>query len=1396
MKCFFTLLSFFILNLLYGQSFEDHSISTNFNQPGHNIGMAIGDLDGNGLPDIYVSRKGSSNLLYRNIGDFQFEEVGENYNLDFNGNTNCSLWFDMDNDGDDDLFLGNMFESNKLYRNNNGTFEDVSIIFGISNTIGNVHSVNAADIDNDGDLDLYVAQSMAQNILWRNEGTHFVNYTTASGINDEGPSMGAVFFDYDNDGNVDLYQTRDNDAGNLFYRNDGGYFTDISDQSNTDYEGHGMGVDVADLNGDGLLDFYLTNLYENVLFIQNSNNSFEQHLIEGINDNGMGWGTAIFDSNNNGLKDIYLANESDFAVAGTHQSNKLFVNQGNLEFYNPTTSSSIQNMYSSYSVAHADFDNDGKMDFVCANAGEDGNQIFKNTSADKNYLNINLEGTNSNSKGIGARVYVDADDASWMDISTCGTGYAAQNSSTFHFGLNDKNIVDNLTIHWPSGNTQTLENIDVNQTITVNESTGLVSAGPIVWTDPPFATQLDDITLYYDAAEGNGALLDFEGDVYAHTGVITNQSTAPSDWQHVQGNWGTPDPNVLMTDEGGNVYSLVYNIEDYYGIDPGEVVEEMAFVFRSADGSVVGRDVDGSDIFLEVYPPTGSLLVNLISPQGNNTIINQGEDLLIDIQSNQLSQIEITDNGNNIYSNSTQQATFTINPTALGAHTLIFTVSVGTEVQEIERTYFVIDSSSNTAPAPNGTRDGVNYYTDNSYVFFLTAPEKSHVFLLCPANNYQVDIDYQLQKAPDNTTFWIELPKSLFQNGQNNYQYLVDGQIKIADPYAEVVLDPWNDDWVPDDVKAELPDYPEDMTSGIVTAFDIEQNNYDWQIANFEKPKKTDLVIYELLMRDFVEDKNYKSLLDTLNYLENLGVNAIELMPIQEFEGNQSWGYNPSFHMAVDKYYGSRNQLRTVIDEAHQRGIAVILDVVFNHAFSQSPLCQLYWNSADFQPAADNPWLNETPRHPFNVGYDFNHESVYTKAWVKRVLEHWITEYKFDGFRFDLSKGMTQTFTGSNADAMSQYDLSRVNILKDYADFIWSLDDDSYVILEHFAVNTEEQDLADYGMMLWGNVTHEFAEAAMGYNSDLDWADYNSRGWSNPHLIAYMESHDEERMGYKLQNFGDANADYDTRELATGTDRIAAASAIFLSLPGPKMLWQFGELHYDFSINRCVNGTINPNCRLDPKPIRWDYFEDTERRDLYDRVAAINHLRTTYPTFETIDYTFHDGNFFLKTINLNHAEMDAVVMANFRIVDSEVNPRFPYTGTWYEYFTGAELEVSLVEEKLDFLPGEYRIYLSEPIEPPGGYFPPLVSSTTSFAENNIEIYPTILESNQDLVIDLSENQIVTSIEIIDLNGKSIPVSFDQNSHQINVNLPELPASIYIVKMHSNSKIYTGKIVVQ
>ncbi|MFM7618607.1 MAG: alpha-amylase family glycosyl hydrolase, partial [Bacteroidota bacterium] len=269
------------------------------------------------------------------------------------------------------------------------------------------------------------------------------------------------------------------------------------------------------------------------------------------------------------------------------------------------------------------------------------------------------------------------------------------------------------------------------------------------------------------------------------------------------------------------------------------------------------------------------------------------------------------------------------------------------------------------------------------------------------------------------------------------------------------------------------------LTSEPVSVFQINPAAFNWTDQTFVRPAKSKLVVYELLVRDFLEDRSYQSLKDSLDYLENLGVTAIELMPINEFEGNNSWGYNPSFYFAPDKAYGTAEALKTFINEAHNRGIAVILDIALNHSFGQNPMVRMYFNpnAGDYgQPTAENPWFNQTPKHDFNVGYDFNHESTRTRDFCKRVLAYWMNEFHVDGYRFDLSKGFTQNFTLGNIGDWGVYDQSRINILTDYYSHIQANEPGAYVILEHFANNDEESTLSSNGMMLWGNLNHEYLE--------------------------------------------------------------------------------------------------------------------------------------------------------------------------------------------------------------------------------------------------------------------------------------------------------------------------------
>ncbi len=186
-------------------------------------------------------------------------------------------------------------------------------------------------------------------------------------------------------------------------------------------------------------------------------------------------------------------------------------------------------------------------------------------------------------------------------------------------------------------------------------------------------------------------------------------------------------------------------------------------------------------------------------------------------------------------------------------------------------------------------------------------------------------------------------------------------------------------------------------------------------------------------------------------------------------------------------------------------------------------------------------------------------------------------------------------------------------------------------------------------------------------------------------------------------------------------------------------------------------------------------------------------LKVNYPTFSTDDYTFNDGNLFLKTVHLRHPEMDAVTLANFRIVDSDVNPKFPYTGTWYEYITGDSIEVTNTEERLPFGPGEFRIYTSVRIQPPGGY---ITSVFDPPAVEALDISPNPVLAGMEAIITWDGAERVESLSITAIDGRMIDVPVEINSNSIRIPTgTALSAGMYVISIKGQNKLYTGKLVV-
>lgn len=874
----------------------------------------------------------------------------------------------------------------------------------------------------------------------------------------------------------------------------------------------------------------------------------------------------------------------------------------------------------------------------------------------------------------------------------------------------------------------------------------------VVTVTPTYPTVDDAVTITYNASQGNAALSGVSP-IFAHTGVLNSLATDPGDWAHQVSEWTSGfDSTILMTNLGGNLHSISFVPSAFYGIGQTEQVNALAFVFRNQQGSLAGKNADNSDILVPIFPDTAFCGVFASHPV-EPLYVNQGDAVNVEVRTNRSASISIFQNGSLEGQNSNVNShSVSLAAGVPGIYTLTFTANDGSTTYS-DTTYYVVEAPVNVANLPNGVRDGINYNSATSVTLVLQAPDKNDVYAIGDFNNWNVDPAYQMNQTPDGERYWIEL-NGLNSGQEYRFQYLVDKQIRVGDPYAEKVLDPFNDGGVNNFVYPNLIAYPHGETEELVTVFQTNQQAYNWQVSNFQAPDNRDLVIYELLVRDFVIRHDWATVMDSLDYLEDLGINAIELMPFNEFDGNQSWGYGPAYFLAPDKYYGPKDRLKAFIDECHARGIAVIQDVVFNHAFGQCPQVRMYQDRNTLDVWNNNPWFNITAPHPLGLGFDFNHESQYTRDFIDSVLSFWVEKYKVDGFRFDLSKGFTQTNTGQDIGAWSQYDLGRINSIKRMSSRLWNFHPGKWVILEHFGDNSEETELANFGCMFWGKASDNYYQAAMGYEVGSDFEfnmSYQARGWNFHNLVGFMESHDEERLMYENINFGNSFAGYDTRDTTTALKRMGLVATFFFTIPGPKMIWQFGEYGYDYSINF--------NCRTCPKPIVWFYLNDPRRLKLKKIYAALIKLRTGYPN------TFRTGSYNIsafgkqKQIHLN-ATMNATVIGNFDVADQWTWTGFQHTGWWYEYFTGDSINVTDPNMNILLPPGEYRLFTDQKL--------PLPDLDVSFLTSRegpdlvqtsqVSAWPNPATNQVRFTAELSEAGEM-QLEILDLQGRKVASVF-------------------------------------
>jgi hypothetical protein len=328
--------------------------------------------------------------------------------------------------------------------------------------------------------------------------------------------------------------------------------------------------------------------------------------------------------------------------------------------------------------------------------------------------------------------------------------------------------------------------------------------------------------------------------------------------------------------------------------------------------------------------------------------------------------------------------------------------------------------------------------------------------------------------------------------------------------------------------------------------------------------------------------------------------------------------------------------------------------------------------------------------------------------------------------------------------------------------------------------------------MLWGNTKYDYLEAAMGYSSDLSKSSYLNLGWSQPGLVTYMESHDEERMMYKNITYGAVSVPpgYDVKDFKTALKRVKLAGVFFFTIPGPKMIWQFEEVGYDI---RRGEGDE----KLEEKPIKWDYYTNSDRRNVYDNFKALIDLRKKYETFSSNDFTIYQTGK-LKRLNVVHPEMDVVAVGNFDVAAGSINSNFTRTGKWYEFFSGDSVDINTSNQNLslNLIPGEYRLYTSKKISRPSFLLSidDNVSGEIS-GELLFDIYPNPFSEEMRIKFTGENEYQPHTVEIFSADGARVRIiSCPAGISEVPLDGADFAGGIYYVRVTSGRLHSVKKIV--
>ncbi len=741
---------------------------------------------------------------------------------------------------------------------------------------------------------------------------------------------------------------------------------------------------------------------------------------------------------------------------------------------------------------------------------------------------------------------------------------------------------------------------------------GLFASAQVTTEPNPVQEDSQDLWIFYHADQGNGALkgLSPTAKVYAHTGVLTTNSKGDSDWKYAP-TWLDNDNKYMLEYVSENLWRLyIGDIRTYYGItDPTETVTKLAFVFRDAGGNAQGKTSTGGDIFVDVLESGLQVSVDFgiegTVVTANNSTLNivvgatQKADITLMLGQDEIAKVS-----------DAKELRYTYTLPEPGDY--LFTVKAENENGSkiiTKKIYYA--QKSPEAPYPGKMQFGAVRNDDGTVTFCIAAPEKNGVNLVGSWDDYQV-LDTNLMNMcedQDGRYFWLTV--SGLKDGETYlYYYYVDGQTRVGDPYAKLILDPSNDKYISKTVYPDMPEYPTGKVSNVCLAvYQSDINDYDWQVKDFKPVDHSELMIYELLFRDFTGTEGQakgngtvRMAIEKIPYLKSLGINAVEVLPINEFNGNNSWGYNPNFYFAPDKAYGTPDDYKEFIDKCHAEGIAVIVDMVFNQSDWQHPWYRLY-------PTNSNPFYNASAPHAYSVLNDWNQGHPLVRRQWEDCVKYWLTEYNVDGFRFDLVKGLgdNDSYSNSGDSGTNAYNSSRVANMRRIQNAMNSVKPGAIFINENLAGSKEENEMAETGQLNWANINTEGCQFAMGYsnNSNLRrfYAPWDSRTWGS--TVSYLESHDEERLAYKQIKYGQADL---KDNLEARMQRLGAAAVQMILAPGAHMIWEFSEMGNEES-TKDANGGNNTS----PKKVLWSLLDNPDHAGVVKNYSELIACRAKNP---------------------------------------------------------------------------------------------------------------------------------------------------------------------------------------